>query len=186
VEQIDLLRFAIEALERLGIRYALVGSYASGVWGETRFTQDIDLLLELGVANVVQLCNAFPAEEFYVSQSAAQEAVARCGQFNVIHPASGNKIDFMVAGKTAWSTAQLERRKRVVLFKEQEVDVAAPEDVIIGKLVYYREGGSVKHLRDITGILKISGAAVDREYITQFARQLGLSDIWQQVRESVE
>jgi hypothetical protein len=33
------------------------------------------------------------------------------------------------------------------------VHFVAPEDVILGKLIYYNEGGSDKHLRDIAGIL---------------------------------
>ena len=41
-----------------------------------------------------------------------------------------------------------------------------------------REGGSEKHLRDITGILKISAEQVDRKYITDWADRLGLSEIW--------
>jgi len=42
----------------------------------------------------------------------------------------------------------------------------------------YREGGSEKHLRDITGILKVSGEAVDRNYISEWSRRLGLTEIW--------
>ena len=43
---------------------------------------------------------------------------------------------------------------------------------------FYREGGSEKHLRDITGILKISNDIIDIEYITKWADSLGLRDIW--------
>jgi hypothetical protein len=178
VDQPELLKFAIQTLERLNIPYAVVGSFASGVWGESRFTQDIDILIELHARDVQTLCNAFPGSDFYVSQTAANEAVIHHHQFNVIHPASGTKIDFMIAGNTPWVRAQLERRKRVPFFPDRDGAVAAPEDVILGKLVYYREGGSDKHLRDIMGILKFSGDLVDREYVARFAAQLGVADTW--------
>jgi len=42
---------------------------------------------------------------------------------------------------------------------------------------YYREGGSEKHLRDITGILKISGQEVDQNYISKWAQRLDLTEI---------
>ena len=142
-------------LEQLEIPYAIVGSFASGVWGESRFTQDIDILVELKPHDVPSLCAAFPSKDFYVSESAANEAVARHGQFKVIHPTSGNKIDFMVAGSSTWVQAQLQRCKRIPFFPDQDGAVAAAEDVILGKLVYYHEGGSDKHLRDIAGILEI-------------------------------
>jgi hypothetical protein len=47
VDQPELLKFTIQTLERLKIPYAIVGSFASGVWGESRFTQDIDILIDL-------------------------------------------------------------------------------------------------------------------------------------------
>jgi hypothetical protein len=58
--------------------------------------------------------------------------------------------------------------------------------VILGKMIYYRQGGSEKHLRDIAGILRIRGAAVDREYISDFARQLGLREIWDAILKRLE
>jgi hypothetical protein len=62
-----------------------------------------------------------------------------------------------------------------------EATFAAPEDVIIKKLEYYAAGGSEKHLRDITGVLKISAARVDRDYIARWAAQLGLTRVWEAV-----
>ena len=50
---------------------------------------------------------------------------------------------------------------------------------------YYKRGGSDKHLRDITGILKVSGHDVDREYIITWAKKLGLMKIWEAVEASV-
>ncbi len=181
MEQTELLKRAVEILDQLSIPYAIVGSFASGAWGESRFTQDIDILVAVTRDQAIALCKAFPAPDFYASEAAAQEAVVRHGQFNVIHPASGNKIDFMIAGATTWSLAQLQRRKRIAISADQDAAFAAPEDVILGKLLYYAEGGSEKHLRDITGILKISGDYVDRQYISQFASELGVLDIWDAV-----
>ena len=47
MEQIELLRLTLNVLERLEIPYALVGSYGSSIFGEPRFTRDIDILVEL-------------------------------------------------------------------------------------------------------------------------------------------
>jgi hypothetical protein len=185
VEQPELLKYTIQALERFEISYAIVGSFASGVWGETRFTQDIDILVALAPANVEHLRVAFPPDDFYLSESAAQQAIAQGSQFNIIHPASGNKIDFMIVGREPWMKAQMERRKRVSFFPDLNGAVASPEDVIIGKLVYYRDGGSEKHLRDIAGILAISGELVDREYVARSAAQVGASDIWEAILNSL-
>jgi hypothetical protein len=52
------------------------------------------------------------------------------------------------------------------------------QEVIISKMLYYREGGSEKHLRDITGIWRISGSQLDREYVSRWARELGVNEVW--------
>ena len=47
---------------------------------------------------------------------------------------------------------------------------------------YYKAGGSEKHLRDIAGILKISGEMVDWDYITEWAKRLDLTEVWDAVQ----
>ncbi|MEX2169871.1 MAG: hypothetical protein WD851_11220 [Pirellulales bacterium] len=181
MEQSDLLRLAIATLERLKIVYAVVGSMASSAWGESRFTQDIDIVIQVDQRSVGLLCDAFAGDEFYVSRTAAIESVQQSGQFNVLNPESGNKIDFMIAGGSKWESAQLARRKRIAVTKDCVGFVAAPEDVILGKLIYYNEGGSEKHLRDITGILSISGDQLDHEYLDSWIEELGLADGWRKI-----
>ncbi len=157
----------------------LVGSLASGVYGQPRLTHDIDVVVELGVGQVARLCQAFPAPEYYVSEKAAQEAVATTGQFNVIHPASGNKIDFIIARRDPWGRSQIIRRRREQILPGRDGYTAAPEDVILGKLWYYHEGRSEKHLRDIAAMLQISGNEIDTAYIDHWAQQLGFTETWQ-------
>jgi len=186
VRQIELLRFVVEVLDRLGIRYAVVGLYASGAWGEPRMTRDIDIVIDLPMLQADSLCGVFPDDEFYVSRAAAIEAVHQRSQFNVIHPKSGNKIDFMIAKSDEWSAAQLSRRKLVAFEADTRGYVATPEDVILGKLMCYLDGGSEKHLRDIAGVMNISGETLDRTYITRFAGQFGAGDVWRAILERVD
>jgi hypothetical protein len=102
------------------------------------------------------------------------------------HPASGNKIDFMIAGDSSWAAAQLGRRKRVTVLSDLQADVAAPEDVILGKLIYFQEGASDKHLRDIAGILTAGAETVDRSYIERHATQLNVLNERRAVLKRVE
>jgi hypothetical protein len=186
VEQDELLGHVMQILEEQEITYLLVGSLASGVYGEPRLTHDIDVVLELRPDQVARLCEAFPASEYYVSEKAAREAVAGGGQFNVIHPASGNKIDFMIARQDAWGRSQISRRRLEQILPGRPGYTAAPEDLIIGKLWYYREGESEKHLRDIAAMLQVSGDEIDKEYIDHWTRQLGFTEEWQAVLDRLD
>jgi hypothetical protein len=164
-----------------------VGSVATSVLGEPRFTLDIDIVIDLKPQQVDDLCSQFPeTEHYYVSSAAARDAVARSGQFNVIHVASGNKIDFMILRRDEWGRSQIERRQRERIVPDVESYVASREDLVVGKLWYYHEGGSDKHLRDITGIIHAGGAVVDRDYILRWAKQLGLMDEWNAVLDRLE
>ncbi len=183
MDQAELLRYVAATLEAQAVDYMVVGSFASATYGEPRLTHDIDIVVQLAEKQIGNLVGAFPSPEFYVSESAVREAISQRGQFNVIHPSSGNKIDFMIARNDAWGRSQFARRIRRSILPDRETYVAAPEDVILGKLWYFQEGGSDKHLRDITGILKVSGDEIDRDYIAHWAKQLGVTKPWQAVLE---
>ena len=87
----------LRPLNRLGYRYVVSGGVASILYGEPRFTNDIDIVVRLRPGQAGLLCAQFPAESFYVDEQAAEQAASSRGQFNVIHPESGLKIDFIVA-----------------------------------------------------------------------------------------
>ena len=186
MKQSEVLHFAIDVLERLEIPYALVGSFASGAYGEPRFTHDIDILVDLKRNQVDGLCDSFPADEFYISRPTVKEAVYRRRPFNVIHTPSANKLDFMLSRDDDWGRSQIARRRQIEVVDGCHAFVASPEDVILGKLLYYREGGSEKHLRDITGILIVSVESVDRDYVRQFAEQLQVSDVWDAILDRLD
>lgn len=165
-------------LDEIEIRYALAGSYTSMAYGEFRMTQDVDILVEISPDRIEEFCHRFPASDWYVSTAAAAETVRSGQQFNVIRIPSGNKLDFMFPRQSVWGTQQLDRRQQVAILPHRPISAAHPEDIIVGKLLYYREGGSDKHLRDIAGILNISRELIDRQRVTQWTDTLGIKDVW--------
>ncbi len=183
MEQSDLLRHVIDALEKLNIHYILVGSLASTLYGDPRMTQDIDIVIDLKQEQVPAFCAAFPSSDFYLSESAVRDAVRTHFQFNVLHPASGNKIDFILAQDDAWGRQQLANRQLISLLPDRQGYAARPEDVILGKLRYYHEGRSEKHLRDIAGIVKLQGSQLDRQYVSEWAGRLGVKQWWEMILE---
>jgi hypothetical protein len=186
VEQDDLLRRAVGAFERLGLRYFVTGSVATIFYGEPRFTADIDVVVDLPAVRIPGLCAEFPSPEFYLSEESARRAVARRGQFNLIHPTSGLKLDFMIPADTEHNRSRFARVRKLSSGPGFEALFASPEDVILKKLEFYREGGSDKHLRDIASVLKTSGHTLDLEYLATWARRLGVDDLWRAVLERTE
>lgn len=183
MEQSDLLRYVVRVVEDLGLRYFVTGSTATIFYGEPRFTNDIDVVVELPEERITDFCRRFAPDEFCVSEAAAHDAVRRKGQFNIIHPASGLKVDVIVPESNTFNQSRFARIRRVHAGHDFEAFFASPEDAIIKKMEYYRQGGSEKHLRDITGILKTSPEQIDTAYISRWVQQMGLEDIWSAVQE---
>ena len=59
-------------------------------------------------------------------------------------------------------------------------------EVVDDKVARILRGMSERHLRDIAGMLRVSGAEIDTGYIDDWAQRLGLGDTWQAVRERGE
>lgn len=186
MELYELLEQVVLTFERLQIPYLITGSVASMAYGEPRLTNDIDLVAAIQPKHVTDLLAAFPPAIFYLSDEAIRSAIAHRTQFNIIHPASGLKIDVMVRKDTPFDRSRFARARTLRPNESYSAAFASAEDVIIKKMEYYKEGGSEKHLRDITGMLKITGKEIDQTYITEWVDRLGLRPIWDMIQQRLK
>jgi hypothetical protein len=182
----ELLQRIVETLDRLKITYLVTGSVAAMAYGEPRLTNDIDIVAAVEETHIAGLLAAFPPSEFYISEEAIRDAIHRRTQFNIIHPSSGLKVDIILQKGTPFDESRFGRIRRIKPAETYTANFAAPEDIIIMKMQYYRDGGSEKHLRDITGILKISRDEVDMAYIVNWSSHLGLMDVWEMICRKVD
>jgi hypothetical protein len=181
VTQAELLRYVAEVLEGLGVEYMIGGSHAAMYYGEPRLTRDVDVVVTLGPEHLAAFLACFPPGEFYVDPDAATEAVTTSSQFNIIHPGSGQKIDVYVNPDTPYDRTRLARRQKLPLAPGVEAYFARVEDIILYKLLYARDGGDL-HLRDVLGIVRVSGPDVDDRYVHEWAERLGVRELWDWIR----
>jgi hypothetical protein len=169
----------IDFLEDLGTRYHLGGSFASAVHGVPRQTMDADIVVDLDAERVVQLVDRLK-NDFYVDPEVAADAVSRRGSFNVIHLASGFKVDFFVKGNSDFDEGELDRSELCQIIEDppRSVYVKTAEDTILRKLQWYTAGGSVsdRQWRDVLGVIMTGGADIDRNYLRDWAGRLDLGE----------
>lgn len=113
MEQSDLLQFVVGVLDRNNIRYLVTGSVAGMFYGEPRLTNDIDIVVQPFPNHLRGFCSSFPEDEYYLSEEAVREANTARGQFNIIHPASGLKVDVIVAEDTPFNQSRFSRSVRI-------------------------------------------------------------------------
>lgn len=181
----DLLKKVSACFNRLSIPYIVTGSVASIAYGESRFTNDIDIVADIKEKHVPDILSCFPEAEYYISEESIHKAIHRRFQFNIIHPESGLKVDVIIKKKSDFDDNRFSRTKN---FKMDDVGVnfSSPEDVILKKMEYYKMGESEKHLRDITGMIKISGELINFEYIETWVSRLHLKEIWSAIKMRLE
>lgn len=187
LEPHQLMQRLADFMEAHKIAYRIVGSMASMVYGEPRFTNDVDIVVELRPEHVPALCAAFAPPEYYLAEHAVHDAIARRFQFNILHPASGLKVDIVLQQDTEFARSEAKRIRRISSPGEYDAWFGSPEDVLLSKLVYFQLGGGIseKHLRDIAGMMKVLREKLDRVYISEWAAKLGVATEWTLVRKRV-
>jgi hypothetical protein len=158
----------------------VVGSIASMIYGESRMTHDMDIVIHIAPKDAQKLGSIFPEETYYCPPvEVIRSEIVHRGQFNLLHIESSLKIDVVIRKDTEFAVNEFSRRRRMPFWQNHEAYVASPEDIIVAKLEYYRLGGSEKHLKDIRGIL--AETPVDEDYLKQWVTKLGLGPQWSKV-----
>lgn len=167
----------VKTLEENNFEYMLVGSLASMVYGEPRMTKDFDIVIEIEPKNLQNFYKLFDFKEYYIPpyEVLSQELINR-GCFNLIHHNTGYKIDFMFRKNNAHSIEEFNRKTKLDFIEGVKVFIASPEDVIIKKLLFFKEGMSFKHIDDIKGIL--ANSSIDFNYLNKWLQNLNLEDLW--------
>jgi hypothetical protein len=152
----------IDPLEQAAIPYAIVGSIASSVYGEPRATNDLDLVVQLSLRDAERLVGAFPGERFYVPPVevvAAELARSHGAHINVIALDSMVKLDVypLPATQSGWF-----EKRRSLEIAGRNLWFAAPEVVILHKLIFYREGGGGRGGASSRGRWTEDGGRIDR------------------------
>ena len=102
------LREIISRLDALGIDYMLVGSVAALAHGRARSTQDFDVVVEPDATGLRALLKSLPAERFYASEVALNEALSMQSQFNIIDMDTGWKVDVIPRKRREFSQTEFD------------------------------------------------------------------------------
>lgn len=167
------------ALESVGCPYFVGGSVASSLHGEPRATNDIDLVIAMSPLRVPLFAQAL-GPDFEVDHDMLRDALRRRSCANIFYLPWVTKVDLFGLGDTPYDEIEFERRQRIqVRSSGEQLFVKSPEDTVLRKLLWFREGGEVsnKQWRDVLEVLRISGHLLDSAYLQTWAGRLRVDDL---------
>lgn len=172
------LQKAVDACDRAGIAYAIIGGIAAITYGVPRFTRDVDLVLGLARDEreaLARFLNELVAEGFRVDAAAVQKRLER-GR-NLFRAFLGlTRVDFLLKRPDAYWQDALAHRRRVE-YLGRGYWFASPEDVVALKIV----AGRPTDLQDVGAILRVHRATIDRSRLRAtvggFAKNLERPDL---------
>ncbi len=170
----------IDVLEAVGAVYAIWGGLAVVAYGEARFTQDMDILLQGSSLAVTPFTRRLREMHYYVDEQAVRSATLEGGFFNVIHEHYAIKTDLYVPNEPYLESMIAER----ITMPFDEIRRAAyitATSVVAAKLRAYLDSNSTRHLDDIAGIIRVQGARLDTERLSRLAAQLGCFGVWREL-----
>jgi hypothetical protein len=168
----DALNLALQAMKRIGVNCRVVGSMASAELGISRTTWDADVVAALEMRHVQPLVAAL-GNEFYADAELIREGIQNGSSFNLIHLESALKVDVFMPKNREYDWVALSR------FNPNSPDFMTAEDVLLGKLEWYRAGDetSERQWTDVIGILQVQAEHFDLEYARRWAQEIGVLDL---------
>lgn len=188
----------LHTLEAIGAPYMIIGAFAATVYGITRVTYDIDIVVDLDEEHIEALAAAYPPPRYYADPVQMRDSIRQGIMFNIIDTSRGEKADLVPLTMASRYRQAFQRRVRqrveVPGSEPFEVWCACPEDVIVGKLMAWAEGRSRRHETDIYEMMVFhylgtdpeQSAAFDETDVDAQARTLGTDvvKLWEAVKEA--
>lgn len=173
-EQLELVKQIAARLHKSKIPYMLTGSMAQAVYSTPRMTRDIDIIIEISLTDVDQFVELF-ANDCYIDKDSVKQAILKDGMFNIIHNDSLIKADFIIRKNDIYRKNEFSR-KQTIDIEGTTINVVAPEDLILSKLLWGKNSQSEFQFRDVTQLIQ-SIPELNWDYLKKWALTLGIDKL---------
>jgi len=196
VPDLSLFLGILQTLSKIGAPYMIIGAFAGTIYGITRVTYDIDIVVDISDEHIEALSRAYPLPRYYADPEMIRSSIEMGIMLNIIDSSRGEKADLVpLSGTMSYEYAFQHRIRKTVSItgaKPFEVWVARPEDIIIGKFKAWVEGRSRKHETDIYEMMVFhylgedEDGPFDENYVDEQVKTLGdeTIELWQEIKTS--
>lgn len=130
---------ALDTIDAGAYEYLLYGGLAAALWGEPRYTEDVDFVVFIAERHAYKFLRDAAKHGFAVDEDLAIQQIQVSGWARL--PFGSKKSAWhldLTLGDNPFDKSALARKKRVELF-DRKVWVASPEDLVVYKLLSWRD-----------------------------------------------
>lgn len=164
----------------------VTGSLVSSMQGEPRATHDVDILLSITKAAIPLLINTFTSPDYYISETAIEEAIQHKTMFNLLDTTEGDKVDFWMLTNDPFDQSRFLRKYEEKILG-LSMKISTPEDTILMKLHWANlSGGSEKQFTDALRVYEVQFGNLDLSYIESWAEHLHVKELWKRLKQDAQ
>ncbi|MBI2996060.1 MAG: nucleotidyltransferase [Candidatus Melainabacteria bacterium] len=164
----NLLKKLATEFEKSNIPYMVIGGQAVLLYGEPRFTKDIDITLGVSVEKLDSIIKIASSLELKILPDNPRKFVEELMVLPVIDGTSGIRID-LIFSFSPYEQEAIKRANKINI-SGTSVNFASIEDLIIHKVIAGRE----RDIEDISNII-LKNSNFDKNYISRWLREFDLS-----------
>lgn len=180
----DAVILVIRALNALPMPYMITGSLASNLYGVARSTKDADLILQTTEFDFCALRRALEPS-LRIDPQMSFETVTGTTRY-IVRKVEGDPytIELFFLSSDLHDQERFARRAKG-LFVGEDVWVATPEDVIITKLRWSKQGKRSKDIDDVRNVIAVQQGRIDWTYVNRWCDEHGTRELLERVRSSI-
>lgn len=164
----NLLKKIAIHLTKSNIPYMVIGGQAVLIYGEPRFTKDIDITLGIDIDKIECIRKVISELGFTIQVKKYRDFVKKTMVLPVIDKKTGIEIDF-VFSISNYERQAIDRAKNIK-FGNTDVKIATLEDVVIHKIF----AGRPRDLEDVK-VMLIKNPKYDVKYINRWLKEFDLA-----------
>jgi hypothetical protein len=164
----ELISRVSTSLSNHDLPYMIVGGQAVLLYGEPRFTRDIDITLGVNIDHIQELLAVVEEVALKPIPKDIDSFVRQTLVLPALDESTGIRVDFIFSF-TPYETGAIKRARKVKIMG-QDVCFASPEDVIIHKIF----AGRPRDIEDAR-IIILKNPDIDTRYIRSWLREFDAS-----------
>ena len=161
---------AIETLSEARVDYLVYGGIAAGLWGEPRYTEDIDIVIFVPEREFHRFLRAAARHGFHVDEDLNIQQLQVSGWTRIPLGRRDSPLHTDVTlGDSPFDRSAFERRRTATIFG-REVPVASPEDLVLYKMISaFTNPERTRDLADVEAVFRRMGSSLDAGHLRKWA-----------------